>query len=216
MRTSKIGLLVIFASHALCLADPVDTVTETYQNKINDGILKLRKLEMQDLEKVKADAMRANNLETAKKADDRIKILTAEASKNPATALTAPSKYPANESYRMFYANGAISSEHGHEIVCRFQRVSKLDIPQGVLNLVLRTDASAYSNSPNDILILNGSKGKEIGRIKGVGTNKVVKIPLLQVPAETMEIVVVNYGNEAVRLKSFSDGVPELFLEYVK
>jgi hypothetical protein len=113
----------------------------------------------------------------------------------------------------MTWTNGNRSSEHGEEIVCRFQRTSKLDTAKGTLILVLRTDASRMSNTPNDVIIRNGSKGPEVARIKGIGTDKTQRIPLALSAADSVEIAVVNLQGEAVRLKLFEEGIPDLFLE---
>ena len=183
-----------------------------YAEKLKAGTIKLNEDHIAELEKIKARAMKNANLEMANKADAKIKQLQVENKKlDPTPELLG--RYPANNAYKMTWHNGHRSSEHGNEIVCRFQRTSKLDAVKGTLILVIRTDASAMSNTPNDVVILDGSKGKEVGRIKGIGTNKTQRIPLTLSTADALEIAVVNYGNEAVRLKLFNDDIPELFLE---
>jgi hypothetical protein len=86
----------------------------------------------------------------------------------------------------------------------------------GTLVLVLKTDSSAYSNTPNDVLILTGGTRREVGKIKGIGNGKTVRIPLTLSVEDDLEIAIVNKGSEAVRLKLFAEGIPELFLEVVK
>ena len=193
--------------------DAVDRSKAAFDEKLQKGILKLNTDHISELEAIKESAIKSSDLATAKKADDRIKHLEAENKKLTPTPLGS---YPQNADYKMIRSNRERSSEHGKEIVCRFQRVSRLDAAKGTLVLVLKTDSSAYSNTPNDVLILTGGKRREVGRIKGIGTGKTVKVPLTLSAEDDLEIAIVNKGNEAVRLKLFAEGIPEIFLEVVK
>lgn len=209
----KIPLILLSAallsapSHA---QDPVDRAKTSYDERLRKGMEKLNFDHITELETIRSTAIKNSDLATATKADARIKEFE-QASKK--LAEPAIGGYPANADYKMVWSNRERSSEHGKEIVCRFQRVSRLDAAKGTLVLVLKTDASAYSNSPNDILIMTGGKRREIGRIKGIGTNKTIKIPLTLSAEDDIEIAVVNKGDEAVRLKLFAEGIPELYLE---
>ena len=215
-------LLCICAS--LHAQDAVDAISAKYQNQEREGLIQLHQRHVKDLIKVREVAMTAKDLPLANKADENIKNLessiaklggqvTPPTTKNPGPL--ASSFFPSNNDYRMTWANGERSSEKGREIVCKFQRVSRLDQAKGTLVLTVITDSSAYSNTPNDVIILSGSKGKEIGRIKGIGTGRTQKIPLTLSAADSLEIVLVNHGSEAVRLKLFKEGIPELYLELV-
>lgn len=193
--------------------DAVDRAKASYDDKLQKGLLKLNTDHITELEAIKASAIKASDLATAKKAEDRIKQLEAENKKLTPSPLGS---YPQNADYKMVWSNRERTSEHGKEIVCRFQRVSRLDAAKGTLVLVLKTDSSAYSNTPNDVLILTGGKRREVGRIKGIGTGRTVKVPLTLSAEDDLEIAIVNKGSEAVRLKLFAEGIPELFLEVVK
>lgn len=209
----KIPLLLLLISAISYAEDAVDRATASYNERLRKGMEKLNADHITELETIKANAIKASDLNTATKADKRVAELK-EASKK----LAEPSigGYPANADYKMVWSNKERSSEHGKEIVCRFQRVSRLEAAQGTLVLVLKTDNSAYSNTPNDVLIMTGGKRREIGRIKGIGTNKTVKIPLTVSAEDDIEIAIVNKGNEAIRLKLFAEGIPDLYLEVTK
>ncbi len=210
---SSLFVLMLAVSAVSHGQDAVDRSKSSYEERLRKGMEKLNSDHIAELEIIKANAIKASDLTTAAKAEKRIIELKSESKK-----LAEPSigGYPANADYKMVWSNKEQSSEHGREIVCRFQRVSRLNATQGTLVLVLKTDASAYSNSPNDILIMTGGKRREIGRIKGIGTNRTVKIPLTFSAEDDIEIAVVNKGNEAIRLKLFAEGVPELYLEVTK
>jgi len=193
--------------------DAVDRAKVAYDDKLQKGLLKLNNDHIAELELIKASSIKSSDLATAKKADDRIKQLETE---NKKLAPAPLGSYPQNADYKMVWSNRERTSEHGKEIVCRFQRVSRLDAAKGTLVLVLKTDSSAYSNTPNDVLILTGGKRREVGRIKGIGTGKTVRVPLTLSAEDDFEIAIVNKGHEAVRLKLFAEGIPEIYLEVVK
>lgn len=211
----KIHLLLLstILTASIFAEDAVGRAKAAYEEKLRKGVLKLNTDHIAELETIKTTAIKAADLTTATKADDRIKQLELENKKLTPTPLGA---YPSNPDYKMVWSNKERSSEHGREIVCRFQRVSRLDAAQGALVLVLKSDGSAYSNTPNDLLILAGAKRREVGHIKGIGTGKTVKIPLTLSAEDDLEIAVVNKGSEAVRLKLFAEGIPELYLEVAK
>lgn len=184
-------------------------------DKEQDGLIRLHTRHLDDLKKIKDMAMEVKDLVLANKADEKIKGLESEIHKLSETASLPQAKQtlmPANAFYKMVSHNGIRGTEKGREIICKFQRVSS-STQAGTLTLVLSSGKGKYANTPNDIFILNGSKGKVIGIRKGVGTGKKVNIPLTMTAAKELEIVVVVKGSEALHLKSFEDSTaPELFL----
>lgn len=212
MKSRTIFAIALLTSSTFA-EDAVDRAKIAYEEKLQKGMFKLNTDHIVEQEIIKTNAIKAADLNTAKKADDRIKYLQAE---NKKFAPAPLGSYPSNADYKMVWSNKERLSEHGREIVCKFQRVSRLDAAKGTLVLILKTDSSAYSNTPNDVLILTGGKRREVGRIKGIGTGKTVKVPLTLSAEDDLEIAIVNKGSEAVRLKFFAEGIPELYLEVIK
>ena len=204
----KAPALILLALSLHAIADPVDDSRETYEAKLRQGTLALNTAHITELERIKANALKTSDLPTANKADARIKEIKL-ANERLADPLGS---YPANQHYRMTWSNGVLGSEHSREIVCKFRRTSRLDAAKGTLTLVLKT-AGAYSNTPNDVLILDGSKGKQIALLKGMSANSTKRIPLTLSAADDIEIAIVNHGHEAIHLKPFGEKIPELFLE---
>ena len=205
----KSPALILLALSLHAIADPIDDSRETYETKLRQGTLALNTAHIAELERIKANALKTSDLPTANKAEARIKEIKL-ANERLADPLGS---YPVNQHYRMTWSNGVLGSEHSREIVCKFRRTSRLDAAKGTLTLVVRTSADAYANTPNSVLILAGSKGKQVGVIEGMGSNRTKRIPLTLSAADDIEIAIVNPGSEAIHLKAFAEKIPELFLE---
>jgi hypothetical protein len=191
-------------------------LAKKYTDLEHEGLIRLYSKHREQLEKVKSAAMELKDLTLANKANDKIKELEDKIRRlGGAATESKPSvmPMPANSVYRMISHTGGRGTEYGHEILCRFRRIPT-SIPVGTLTLTLSSDPSRkFSNTPNEIFILDGPKGKVIGSQKGIGHGKTVKIPLTMTVASELDIVVVVRGGEALHLKPFDGSeVPELFL----
>ena len=212
----KLLLLSLFAfSCALHAEDAVDRLTAKYSDLERKGLIGLHTRNLRELKRVKNAAMELKDLALANKADTKIKALETEIRKLGGAATIPESTVtpmPSNSLYKMISHNGRRGTEHGKEIVCKFQRIADA-IPAGTLTLTLSSNSSKYSNTPMEIFILNGSKGPVIGSTKGIGTGRTKKIPLSVTAAKELEIVVVVRGHEALHLKPFGgSNAPELYL----
>jgi hypothetical protein len=97
--------------------DAVDRAKTSYDQKLQQGLLKINTDHINELKAIKTSAIKASDLATAKKADDRIKRLEEE---NKKLAPSPLGSYPQNAHYKMVWSNRKQTSEHGKEIVCRF------------------------------------------------------------------------------------------------
>lgn len=219
MKTTLAVVSLMVTAMLLRAEDAVDAAKAIYDANVKMGVLRLNTAHIEELKKIKQIAMKNSDLTTANKADLRITEMQEASDKlaqsNNSTQFQL-SSYPSNGDYKMISSNGQIYSENGNEIICKFQRVSRLDAAKGTLVLTIIANSIAYSNSPNDILILNSSKGREIGKIKGIGRGQTIRVPLTLSISDSVEIVVVNRGPEAVFLKPFKEKVPEMYLEIIR
>ena len=208
-------LSLFLLSGALYAEDAVDRLTVKYSDLERKGLIGLHTRNLTELRKVKDAAMELKDLSLANKADSKIKALETEIRKLGGAATVPNSSVtpmPSNSLYKMISHNGRRGTEHGKEIICKFQRVTDA-VPAGTLTLTLSSNTSKFSNTPMEIFILNGSKGPVIGSTKGIRTGKTKKIPLSTTAAKELEIVVVVRGHEALHLKPFSGSdAPELYL----
>lgn len=194
--------------------DPVDSVKSKYTELLANGQKALCKREIEELTPILEKAMAAKDLVLAAKAMDRIKQIKEEVTKlePPAKIGEIGDMYPASNDYRMVWSNGEMGTEKGNEIVCKFARISRLDSKEGTLTLTMHSGAGTYSNTPNDIFVLDKKGGKEIAVIKGIGTNKKKVVPLTLSAQDFHEISIVVRGSEALHLFPYKDGIPKLFL----
>jgi hypothetical protein len=214
MKYLHLILFLLSLGHSFA-QDSVDQLAKKYTDQAQEGLIKLHTRHREELVKIQNAAMELKDLALANKANAKIKELDDEIRKlggAPSEPKPSVTPMPANSFYRMISHTGGRGTEHGREIVCRFKRIPTIT-PAGTLTLTLSSASARLSNTPNDIFILDGSKGKVIGTQKGIGTGRTVKIPLAATAANELDIVVVVRGGEALHLKPFDGSeVPELFL----
>ena len=214
MKYLHLTFLILFLSHAFA-QDSVDQLAKKYTDQAQEGLVRLHTRHREELVKIQNAAMGLKDLALANKANAKIKELDDEIRKlggAPSEPKSSVTPLSANSVYRMISHTGGRGTEHGREILCRFVRIPART-PAGTLTLTLSSNPSKYSNTPNDIFILDGSKGKMIGTQKGIGTGRTVKIPLTATAANELDIVVVVRGGEALHLKPFAGSeAPEVFL----
>ena len=207
-------LLLLCPGHAFS-QDSVDQLAKKYADQAQEGLIRLHTRHREELVRVQNAAMELKDLALANKANTKIEELDDEIRRlggAPSAPKPSFTPMPANSFYRMISHTGGRGTEHGHEIVCRFKKIPSTT-PAGTVTLTLSSNGSRYSNTPNEIFILDRPKGKVIGSQKGIGTGRTVKIPLTATASDELYIVVVVRGGEALHLKPFpSSEVPELYL----
>jgi hypothetical protein len=195
--------------------DSVDQLAVKYTYQAKEGLIRLHNRHREELVKILNTAMELKDLTLANKANDKIKQLDDEIRMlggAPTEPKPSVAPMPSNLFYRMISHTGGIGTEYGHEILCRFKRLST-QTTAGSLTLTLTSNPAKFCDTPNDIFILDGLKGKVIGTQKGIGIGQKVKISLTLVAANELDIVVVVRGSDALHLKPFDGSeVPELYL----
>jgi hypothetical protein len=214
---------LIVGGHAFA-SEKVDAIIIAYEKRIADGAAKLKSMAIADLIILKDQAMTAKDLKTAVAADTAMEKLTEELEasgykvrpKEQAEKAVEPDLYPANELYKMIRTtnvNKQAWTENGVGFTCRFQRVPKLDVVNGgrpVLAMTCLDDPYAWTS---DTVIIRDRKKKEIGRFQGLRRNQTVKVPLNIPFTDIMDIEIVNFGQNSVGFKLFSEKAPEIFIE---
>lgn len=195
--------------------DSVDLLAEKYTEQAQEGLMRLHTRHREALVKILNAAMESKDLTLANKANAKIKQLDDEIRMlggAPSEPKPSVAPMPSNSFYRMISHTGGIGTEYGQEILCRFKRLPT-KTTTGSLTLTLTSNPAKFCDTPNDIFILDGSKGKVIGTQKGIGIGQTVKISLTATDANELDIVVVVHGNDALHLKPFDGSeVPELYL----
>lgn len=208
------SLVVLNFTLGLC-QDSVDEVNHKFEILASEGLETLYARQIEELKQVRETALTNRDLELATKADEKVEELRIQISKLQSTRpseLSKETKFPANEFYKMVSSNNKTGTEKGKEIVCRFEKLPLNKFSGDKVVLTLTANNSKYAESPHKVYIRNGSGGEEVGVVSGVKRGATCEIPLSISPADVLELVVVVKGGDALHLKPFTEGVPDLYL----
>ena len=211
-------LIPMFLFTTYCSAnaqDSVDVINAKFEVLSSEGLEKLYTRQISELAKIKEAALTKKDLDLANKANAsidalhlKITDLLAARPKEVPTEVT----FPENEFYRMVSCNNKLGTEHGKEIICRFERKPLNEFSGDKLVLTLNAKPGKDAGTAHKIFIRNGAGGAEIATTGKLNQAASVDLPLSIPPSELHEIVVVVKGGDALHLKSYVDLVPELYL----
>ena len=210
-----LSMLLLTVCVSVNAQDSVDVVNSKFEILSSEGLEKLYTRQIAELAKIKESALTNKDLDLANKANASIDALhlriTDLLAKRP-KEIAKEVSFPENEFYRMVSCNNKLGTEHGKEIICRFERKPLNQFSGDKLVLTLSSNSSKDSGTAHQVFVRNGSGGAEIAMISGLAQGATREVPLSIPPSELHEIVVVVKGRDALHIKPHQDLIPELFL----
>ncbi len=195
--------------------DSVDVINSKFEILSSEGLEKLYTRQIAELAKIKESALTDKDLDLANKANasiDALHLRITDLLANRPKEVAKEASFPENEFYRMISCNNKLGTEHGKEIICRFERKPLNQFSGDKLVLTLQSNPSKDSGTAHQVFVRNGSGGAEIAMIGSLPQGATREVPLSIPPSEVHEIVVVVKGRDALHLKPHLDLIPELYL----
>ena len=125
-------------------------------------------------------------------------------------------EFPKNQYYRMTYSNDKLGSEKGYKIICRFVKLPLNDFAGDKLKITFAANNAKDCETSNEVFVLNEATGDELAKVKGVRRGEEKQLILAIPPVASLELAIVVRGEDALHLKPFSNGVPDVYLSIEK